>query len=147
MRAAIALLAMSSTASAEMAHPEELVLGELGALEEAAELQVTAMPARTRSGWETRGGIEYGITNRLQIAVEGAWLENAESEIEFGAMVAPIRRDHVALALGGSVSAEGELEPCVAAIVGGRRFGANLAVTAPDLEEIEASFAVFARFS
>jgi hypothetical protein len=145
----LAITATSAYAEDVTIHPEELYLGELASLQDTAELQVTVQPSRGRDSWAGKTAIEYGITRRLQVSLEGSWLEGTERELEFGALVAPIRADHIAVVAGGEVGIEGEITPLVAVLVGGRRWGSNLTLAASMESEIEpsAGLAVFGRLS
>ena len=68
-----------------------------------------------------------------------------QRELELQALVGAIRREHVELAVGSSVSLEGEVEPIASVLVGNRRGGVNLAVTGSSELEAGATFAVFER--
>lgn len=142
MKLALCMLLAPAIAHAEIAHPEELMLGELASLQDAAELQLTARPTRTRDHWESGLVVEYGITRRLQLSLEGSL---DQRELELQALVGAIQREHIELAVGSSVSLEGEVEPIASLLVGNRRGGVNLAVTGSSELEAGATFAVFAR--
>jgi hypothetical protein len=156
--AAIALL-VPAIASADT-RPEELFLGEAAWLQEASELQVTAMPSWRRDRWELGAGVEYGITPRVQLALEGSWIDGAQMDAlregGLGALFAPFVGERAMLAVGASGSAEitgmkteWSVEPVVSAAVFSRYIGANLAMSAEIGDDVEPAFAlgVFARTS
>lgn len=155
--AGIVLLA-PAIASADTARPEELFLGEAAWLQEASELQVTAMPSWRRDRWEVGAGVEYGITPRVQLALEGSWIDGAQMdtlrEVELGALLAPVLTESAMVAVGASGTAEvatmgteWAIEPVVSAALFSRHVGANLAVSAEIGDELEPAIAlgVFAR--
>jgi hypothetical protein len=144
VRRAIALgLAMLPAATAfadERARPEELFLGDHGWLQERAELQVSAAPSMHRDNlWDVGAAVEYGLTSRVQLSLEGTWTDGPHMdslrEIEIGAKLAALRNERWALAVGGAMTAEmtdsTELgfEPCASLSFGMGAVGANLAVS------------------
>jgi hypothetical protein len=154
----LAALAPATAFAEEGARPEELFLGEPAWLQERAELQLTAMPAWQRDHWDVGAAVEYGLTSRVQLSVEGTWTDGPNMdvlrEVEVGARFAALRSERWALALGGNATAsiasgttELGLEPQVSLSFATRTVGANLSgsgAIAGDFQPAVAA-AVFAR--
>jgi hypothetical protein len=144
VRRAIAIgLAMLPAATAfadERARPEELFLGDHGWLQERAELQLSAAPSMQRDDvWSVGAAVEYGLTSRVQLSLEGTWTDGPRMdtlrEIEIGAKFAALRNERWAIAVGGAMTAEMSdstelgFEPCASLSFGMGSVGANLAVS------------------
>jgi hypothetical protein len=153
----IALLAPITVYADEGAHPEELFLGDHSWLQDKAELQVTALPAWAKERWGVGVAIEYGITRRVQLSLEGDWLDGPNmdvlKEVELGARFGTFRNERWAFAIGGNATAEiaddTELGfgPGASLSFSMESIGANLAVSGAVASDIEpaVSLAVFAR--
>lgn len=154
---AIAVVLCPAVAAAEAAHPEELFLGEAAWLQERAELQIGAAPSIDHERWQVGATVEYGLTERFQLSLEGAWTDGAQMDVlrdvELGALFAPVHTHRFTLAVGASARAEvaseveWSAEPMVCAALFGRNIGANLAVSTELGAEIEPTVALglFAR--
>jgi hypothetical protein len=134
------LPAASAFAEEERARPEELFLGDHGWLQERAELQLSVAPAMQRDNlWYLGAAVEYGLTSRVQLSLEGGLTDgpnmDALREVEVGAKLAALRNERWALAVGGAMTAEMSdstelgFEPCASLSFGMGAVGANLAVS------------------
>jgi hypothetical protein len=153
----IALLTPMAAYAGDEAHPEELFLGDHSWLQDKAELQVTALPAWAKERWDMGVAVEYGITRRVQLSLEGDWSDGPNMdvlrEVELGAQFGLLRNEHWAFAIGGNVTAEmtdeTELgfEPAASLSFSLGSIGANLAASGAVASDIEpcVSLAVFAR--
>jgi hypothetical protein len=153
----IALLAPMTAYADHDAHPEELFLGDHSWLQDKAELQVTALPAWAKERWDMGVAAEYGITRRVQLSLEGDWMDGSNMdvlrEVELGARFGVFHNEHWAAAIGGNAIAEiGDetelgFEPGASLSFSVASIGANLAVSTEIASEIEpaVSLAVFAR--
>ena len=153
----IAMLTPITAYADEEAHPQELFLGDHSWLQEKAELQVTALPTWARERWDMGVAVEYGITRRLQLSLEGDWMDGSNmdvlKEVELGARFGVFHSAHWAVAIGGNATAEiadeTELgfEPGASLSFSVESIGANLAVSGPIASELEpaVSLAVFGR--
>jgi hypothetical protein len=153
-----ALLAPNVARADEQARPQEVFLGELAWLQQRAELQLTATPAWQREHWDMAASVEYGVTSRLQLQLEGTWTDGPQmdvlQELELGAHVAALRSNRWAFAIGASATAqrgrshtELGLEPLASLSFASRRVGANLSLSGTVADDIEPAIAValFAR--
>jgi hypothetical protein len=160
MKALIVLVAIAPlTAFADdEPRPQELFLGDTAWLQDRAELQLTAKPAWRRERWAMAAAIEYGLTSRAQLSLEGTWTDGPHMdvvrELELGAQFAVLRSERWALALGGNATAditgsdvELGIAPRASVSFGTRTIGANLsaAVSLSDGIEPALAVAVFAR--
>jgi hypothetical protein len=153
----IAFLTPMTAYADEEAHPEELFLGDHSWLQDRAELQVTALPGWAKERWDMGVAFEYGITERLQLSLEGDWSDGPNMdvlrEVELGARFGAFRSEHWAFAIGGDATAEiadeTELgfEPAASLSFSMASIGANLAASGSVASDIEpcVSLAVFAR--
>src|SRR5262245_16654813 len=135
-----------------------MFLGEHAWLQDQAELQLTARPGWHRDHWEMGAAAEYGLTSRVQLSLEGTWMDGPHMdvfrELELGARFAALRSERWALAIGGSAAAEltgsdmqMDFVPLVSLSFAGGPVGANLAVSSALADGIEPAIAValFAR--
>lgn len=153
----IAVLVPVTAYAEEEAHPQELFLGEHSWLQEKAELQATALPAWAEERWDMGLAVEYGITKRVQLALEGTWSDGPNMdvlrEVELGARFGVFHNAHWAFAIGGNATAEiGDetelgFEPGASLSFSMGSIGANLAVSGAAASDIEpaVSLAVFGR--
>jgi hypothetical protein len=116
------------------------------------------MPAWQRKHWDIAASVEYGLSSRLQLQLEGRWTDGPHMdvlrELELGARFAALRGNRWALALGGSATAELDgsdvelgIEPVASLSFATRSVGANLAVSGVIADDIKPAIAValFAR--
>lgn len=155
--AAVAIL-VPTVASAENIRPEELFLGEAAWLQERAEIQMTAMPSWQRDRWEVGAGVEYGVTPRFQLAIEGAWTDGDQMdtlrELAVGALFAPMRTEWMMLAVGAGAGpqfvgtdVDWVVEPVASVALFSHHVGVNVAAACEIGDEVEPTLAlgVFAR--
>jgi len=155
----LAVLAPMTAYAGEGAQPEELFLGEHAWLQDAAELQLSLRPTWAKEQWDMGAAVEYGITSRVQVSLEGTWFDgpnmDAFREFELGARFAALRSEGWALAVGANATArmadsETELgvEPQVSLSYARGSVGANLAASGALASDVDPAVAValFARF-
>jgi hypothetical protein len=155
---AAALLPAATAFAEEHARPEELFLADHGWLQERAELQLSMAPTMQRDNvWYVGAAVEYGLTSRVQLSLEGGWTDgphmDALREVEIGAKFAALRNERWALAIGGAMTAEMSdstelgFEPCASLSFGMGSVGANLAVSSAVTDfDPAVAVALYARF-
>jgi hypothetical protein len=154
----LAVLAPMTAYAGDGAVPEELLLGEHAWLQDRAELQLTAKPTWQRERWDMGGAVEYGLTSRVQLSLEGTWTDGPRMdvlrELEIGAQFAALRSGRWALAIGGNATAKITdanvdlgVEPQASLSFATRSVGANLSVSGALASDIEPAIAIalFAR--
>ena len=155
----LAVLAPMTAYADEGAQPQELFLGEHAWLQSRAELQLTLLPAYAKERWDMGAAVEYGLTSRVQLSLEGTWSDGPNMDtlraVELGARFGALRSERWALAVGASASAamtdaatEYSVEPQVSLSFTTGSIGANLAASGALASDVDPAVAValFARF-
>jgi hypothetical protein len=156
----LAVLAPMTAYAEDEAPPQELFLGEHAWLQSSAELQLSLLPAYARERWDIGAAVEYGLTSRVQLSLEGTWSDgpNMDSlrEVEIGARFGAWRSERWAVAVGASATAamttdvetEYSIDPQASLSFTQGAIGANLAASGTIASDIEPCVAValFARF-
>lgn len=155
----LAVLAPMTAFADESAPPQELFLGDHAWLQSPAELQLTLLPAWAKERWDMGAAVEYGLTSRVQLSLEGTWSDgqnmDALRELELGARFAALRSERWALAVGANAIAamaaaetDYSVEPQVSLSFTTGSVGANLAASGALASDVDPGVAValFARF-